>query len=163
MPGPTPKDPKIRQRRNKVSTARTFTDDSPSLIQGEGKSATYPELPQRKRKWRAETIAWWEDLWKSPMASEFIECDLHQLYLLADLMDEYWRVLPKDLAKKKELASEIRLQRQCFGLTPIDRRRLQWEIERGESASAKSERRRNAGKKSTDHKVDPRSILDSRN
>jgi hypothetical protein len=32
------------------------------------------------------------------------------------------------------LAAEIRLQRQCFGLTPLDRRRLQWEIERAEAA-----------------------------
>lgn len=163
MSGPLPKENKLRQRRNREATAKTLTDKGPALVKGSGKSARIPELPKRRRKWRAETIAWWEDLWKSPMAVEYIEADLHQLYLLADLIDEYWRLPAKELGKKKELANEIRLQRQCFGLTPIDRRRLQWEVERGESASAKGQKRRNAGRNTKKHKVDPRSVLDSRN
>jgi hypothetical protein len=95
------------------------------------------------------------------MSAEFIESDLHQLYILADLMDEYWRVPAKETGKKQSLANEIRLQRQCFGLTPIDRRRLQWEIERGESATEKGRKRRNAPTK--EHQVDPRKFLDEVN
>jgi hypothetical protein len=163
MPGPLPKENKLRQRRNREVSAKTLKDKGPALVKGVGKTAKIPELPKRRRKWRPETIAWWNDLWKSPMAVEFIESDLHQLYLLADLIDEYWRIPARELGKKKELANEIRLQRQCFGLTPIDRRRLQWEIERGESANAKGEKRRNSRKKTKTHKVDPRTVLDSRN
>ena len=58
------------------------------------------------------------------MASEYLDADIHSLYILADLIDRYWR------KPTPALAAEIRLQRQCFGLTPIDRRRLQWEVEK---------------------------------
>jgi hypothetical protein len=61
------------------------------------------------------------------MAAEFIAADVPGLVLVARLID---RFNYGDLS----LAAEIRLQRQCFGLTPFDRRRLQWEIERGEAA-----------------------------
>ena len=53
--------------------------------------------------------------------------------MLADLMDLYWY-------GKRDLAGEIRLQGQCFGLTPIDRRRLQWEVQRVEAERKKPER-----------------------
>jgi hypothetical protein len=58
------------------------------------------------------------------MAEEYLDADIHGLYILADLVDAYWR------APTLQLAAEIRQQRQCFGLTPIDRRRLQWEVKR---------------------------------
>jgi hypothetical protein len=44
--------------------------------------------------------------------------------------------------ERAALSAEIRLQRQCFGLSPIDRRRLQWEIERTEEAQEKGRKRR---------------------
>jgi hypothetical protein len=63
------------------------------------------------------------------MAGEFLQSDRHGLFILAELVDRFWE------APSPQLATEIRLQRQCFGLTPIDRRRLQWEVERVESAT----------------------------
>ena len=84
------------------------------------------------------------------MAREFLDADIHELYILAILVDEFWR------NPTKELASEIRLQRQCFGLTPIDRRRLQWEVERGEEAERKTKQRRRA---ETEPIEDPRKIM----
>jgi hypothetical protein len=72
--------------------------------------------------WHSMTQQWWDDLWDSPMAPEYDDSDRHGLFLLAVLVDGFWR------SPSKELAAEIRLQRQCFGLTPIDRRRLQWTI-----------------------------------
>ena len=148
MAGPTPKDPKLRQRRNKHSTAATLVDENPVL--------DIPELPRRrdsngkfKPDWRAEVKAWWNDVWTSPMAGEYVRSDIHGLFILADLLDQYWR----DPSPK--LATEIRLQRQCFGLTPIDRRRLQWEVERAESASARTENRKARRSDTTD----PRKVL----
>jgi hypothetical protein len=70
------------------------------------------------------------------MAPEFTESDVHGLLVLAVLVDEFW------VDPSKELAAEIRLQRQCFGLSPLDRRRLQWEIERSEQASEAGRSRR---------------------
>lgn len=143
MPGPLPKDPAVRQRRNRTSTA--------AVLSPEGETALpVPELPKRgRRKWHELTIAWWADVWASPMAPEFLRADIHGLYLLADLIDTYWR---KPNAK---LAGEIRQQRQCFGLTPIDRRRLQWEVQRVES----TERRRPHAASRQRVAGDPRQVL----
>jgi hypothetical protein len=56
------------------------------------------------------------------MAARFTKADTHGLYTLAALVDLFQR------APTTQLASEIRQQRACFGLTPIDRWRLQWEV-----------------------------------
>ena len=118
--GPVPKPAATRQRRNKVSTAATLRDD--------GGVRRAPTLKPRQREWNPMTLAWWVDIWHSPMAAEFLKSDIHGLYLLADLLDRYWQ--DGDL----KLAAEFNRQRAAFGLTPIDRRRLQWEVERAESA-----------------------------
>jgi len=143
MPGPTPKPSHLRQRTNREVTANTFVDNDPV-------SASPPALPKREGKWHPAVTAWWSDLWTSPMASEFIRSDVHGLFVLANLMHEYWE------KPNTTLAGEIRLQRQCFGLTPIDRRRLQWEIQRGEEAEAK---RKPAKREGPAHNKDPRGIL----
>ncbi len=90
-------------------------------------------LPKRDdgAEWHKLTRSWWRDVWHSPMAGEYLEADKHALYRLAVLVDAFW-VKPTAI-----LAAEIRQQQQCFGLTPIDRRRLQWEIEKTEQAKRK--------------------------
>jgi hypothetical protein len=57
-------------------------------------------------------------------------------------MDAFRLCPPEKAIIKKELAGEIRLQRLCFGLSPIDRRRLQWDIDRGDEAEAKTAARK---------------------
>ena len=80
------------------------------------------------------------------MAAEYLEADVHGLYMLGALIDLFWR---KPSAK---LAGEIRQQSACFGLDPISRRRLQWSIEKAETAK----RRRPAAAVPG---VDPREVL----
>ena len=118
-----PKPPAMRARRNKVSTKAVLEDVETARL-------TPPELPDG-RDWHQLTVGWWQDIWRSPMAPEFLQADVHGLILLADLVNRYW------LEPSTALAAEIRLQRQCFGLTPIDRRRLQWEVKRVEAADKK--------------------------
>lgn len=65
------------------------------------------------------------------MAAEYLQADIHGLYILALLVDRFWKK-PSTM-----LSTEIRLQRQCFGLTPIDRRRLQWEVQKVEDATSR--------------------------
>jgi hypothetical protein len=126
MSGPPPKDPKLRQRTNRVSTSATL-----QIVASDGAEPTVQrDLPPRasgELPWHPDTLAFWREVWASPMASEFIAADVHGLVLVARLIDKF-------NYGDVSLAAEIRLQRQCFGLTPLDRRRLQWEIERGESA-----------------------------
>lgn len=141
---PMPKSSGTRARRNKVSTHRQLEAvhdvEAPSLPEG--------------REWHAQTLAWWADVWASPMAPEFDDSDQHGLFLLAVLVDAFWE------SPSQVLAAEIRLQRQCYGLTPIDRRRLQWEIDRGDSAAAKTHKRRAAAAPKPEAvEEDPRRLL----
>lgn len=129
MPGPAPKHASTRQRRNRTSTAATLVAD-PKL--------KAPALPARE--WHEQTLSWWSDVWSSPMAPEYDESDHHGLFALAMLVDDFWST--PDAKLRRDLAAEIRQQRQCFGLTPIDRRRLQWEIERSEDAQDRGRKRR---------------------
>jgi hypothetical protein len=72
------------------------------------------------------------------------------------LEDDFWDA---DSARERTmLMAEIRLQRQCFGLTPIDRRRLQWEVDRGEAADEQTSRRRQARRPKAAEE-DPRQLL----
>lgn len=118
-------------RRNKSTTRATL-----SAVH----NVKAPPLPEDgERVWHEQTRAWWADVWASPMAPEFDPSDRHGLVLLAVLVDDFWH------KPTWTLAAEIRLQRQCFGLTPVDRRRLQWEIERVDEAQDRGRRRRATG------------------
>jgi hypothetical protein len=68
------------------------------------------------------TASWWRDSWASPMRKLWLYSDQHGLFILAELVDQFWWEPDADKAK------EIRLQGQRFGLSPIDRRRLQWDM-----------------------------------
>jgi hypothetical protein len=125
--GPPPKAAALRQRRNKVSTAAVL----PAPV--ERRRRRVPKLPSVEgQEWHPLTVAFWRDIWSSPMAAELLEADIHGLYVLADLVNRYWS------KPSVQLAAEIRQQRQCFGLTPIDRRRLQWEVQRVDPDSARA-------------------------
>jgi hypothetical protein len=146
MPRP-PKDPKIRQRRNVDVTAATLIDTSP-LVAGKP-----PALPERRaadgkvEEWHEFAEEAWEDIWASPMASEYTQADVHRLVMYVDLLDKYWK-------GATVLAAEVRLQGVCLGVTPIDRRRLQWEIKRVEPNGKKPE-----APKRPERIADPRSVL----
>jgi hypothetical protein len=103
-------------------------------------------------------VEWWTSVWQSPMASEYLDADMKGgLYLLADLHDARWKATANaDLVK---LASEIRLQEVRFGLSPIDRSRLRWTIEQGETAAERTESRRAAKVPKAPKGKDPRGVL----
>lgn len=141
MSGPAPKPGGLRQRRNRTSTA--------AQLQAEPRRRRRtPKLPH-DREWHALTLAWWRDVWRSPMADEYLRSDEHGLTMLAVLVNAYW------LEPSTKLLSEIRLQGGLFGLTPIDRRRLQWEVSRAETA----ERRRAPATPRPAAGGDPRAVL----
>lgn len=143
MPGPAPKHPSVRARNNKASTRATLVASAEVVI---------PDLPD-DREWHPQTEAWWADVWRSPMAPEFDQSDVHGLLILAVLVDGFW-VRPHWTA-----AAEIRLQGQRFGLSPLDRRRLQWEIERVDEAQDKGRQRRAAAVPPAPPADDPRTRL----
>jgi hypothetical protein len=154
MPGPVPKNAATRQRRNKTSTNARL----------EAPPATRVELPTRyssfrcsecylslgkhtaeqfdkedvvphdfdpqEQAWRDLTVAWWDTIWASPMAEEWVDADVPGLVALAFLVDEFWRT------GNREIAAEIRMQQREYGLSPLSRRSLQWEIIRVQRAEA---------------------------
>lgn len=167
MPGPVPKNAATRQRRNRTSTKAHL----------EAPSATPIDLPTRyssfkcrecyltvgkhtaeqfdkediephsfepaEEEWRALTVTWWSTIWASPMAEEWVDADVPGLVALAVLVDEFWRT------GNREIAAEIRMQQREYGLSPLSRRSLQWEVirvqraERGQpTASAVPSRRK---------------------
>lgn len=144
MPGPPPKNPAIRQRRNQTP--------SRAMLPPEAEPRTdAPALPLA-REWHVMTQVWWRDVWASPMATEYTRADEHALFRLAVLIDMFWTEPSRDLA------AEIRLQQQAFGLTPLDRNRLAWTIEQTEQAKDQGDRQRSKRAIVIEAK-DPRELL----
>lgn len=142
MPGPAPKDPSVRARANKAATRATLSA-SPGV--------STPDLPERE--WHPMTLSWWADVWSSPMASEYVTADHHGLFRLAVLIDSFWN------NPTKGISEEIRLQEQKFGLSPLDRRRLEWTIESAEESKDRGRSRRERGAQQPMRGDDPRSAL----
>lgn len=145
MSGPPPKPAHLRQRTNKKSTHATL-----EVVDG-AKPRPAPPIPNPDgRTWHPLTLKAWEKAWNSPMASQWLDTDVDGLGQLALLWDQLY----KEPERADKLLPEIRLQRQCFGLTPLDRSRLQWEVNRADE----SERRKpKPAPKRTG--TDPRAVL----
>lgn len=145
--GPAPKPAHLRQRRNKKAGAATLTKPTKKP-----KVPTLPNPQPGEWKWHRLTRAWWRKVWTSPMASEYLETDIDGLARLAILVDQFYK------SGDPKLMSEIRLQEARFGLSPVDRSRLQWEVQKGEEAERKRQPR-SQSKRQEPHKADPRGIL----
>ena len=120
---PLPKPAATRQRRNKSATKATL--EAPRI--------TRANLPV-SMTWHPMTTAWWTTIWQSPMAEEWVDGDIPALYRLARLDHAFWST--DDIGEATRIAAEIRQQQARFGLTPMDRRSLQWEIHRVEQAQS---------------------------
>jgi hypothetical protein len=145
MPGRLPKDPSVRQRTNRASTRAMLRELEPGEID-------IPPLPPNVRyredefgaecpteyevAWSSTAKRYWTRLWSSPMASEFHKMsDIEGLYRLLALVELFWR------KPNATLNGEIRLYEQQFGLNPLARRRLEWQIVDTEKAQGQAEER----------------------
>lgn len=149
------KPPHQRQRRNKTAGATRLPTESSMA------DAAVPPLPEREGGWRPEVLAWWESVWRSPMASQYLDADVKGgLLLLADLHQARWlaRDDPKLLLA---LVKEIARQEPRFGLSPLERMRLGWEVEREEPAERPARPAAASGREPRAPRaaVDPRELL----
>lgn len=143
------KHPSTRARVNRASTAATL--HSPAA------SKSIPDLPTT-RAWSSLTLDWWRDLWISPMSSEYHDSDKHQVIVLAMLMDDFFTAESRTM--RTTISAEIRQHRTAFGMTPYDRRRLEWTIESAEDAKDRGRsRRERTARPVADPTLDPRNIL----
>jgi hypothetical protein len=158
--GRPPKPAALRQRRNKKPGHATVTRGAspkgriPELFDRSCPCGGAPEkpLPSAKKRrgrppkarpqckaclgtgilpWHPLTLAWWRDVWKSEVAVNYLNVDRHGLFRLAVLVDKFWRDSDSGFGVR-EIGAEIRLQQQAYGNTPLDRTRLQWEVEHPE-------------------------------
>ena len=146
MSGPPPKPAHLRQRTNKKTGHATLeTPEDPEI----------PEMPNPDgREWHPLTVRAWEHAWVSPMASQWLETDTDALGRLALLWDQYY------LNPVSHVLAEIRLQEQRFGLSPLDRSRLQWEVARSSEVEGKLTRRQSRVEPPrAKNESDPRAIL----
>lgn len=95
------------------------------------------ELPT---DWHEQTVAWWHDVWTSPMVSAWDDSDVHNVFVVALLYDDIWTA--RTPRERKDALAEFRQQRTDLGLAPLARSRLQWTIETADDAKAKGDRRR---------------------
>jgi hypothetical protein len=151
MAGPLPKNPTVRARKNRVAGSSTLPAETGKKLKTPPLPKLGPDADGQEHVWHPLTRAWWREVWASPLVGEFIRVDLFGLYRLALLVDRYWR------EATPALACEIRLQGQCYGLTPLDRRRLQWEVKAGEEGKPKPQVDRPP---TTTVGDDPRRVLD---
>lgn len=86
-----------------------------------------PALPRRNPAWLVSTRSWWRTLWRSPMATTYLEADLPSLTRLAEMVDDRAR---GTLGATETVAMTALEDR--FGLSPKARRALQWEIAQAE-------------------------------
>lgn len=148
MPGPAPKDPSTRARRNKTTTAATLDADG-------GDTVERPDLPDLG--WHPLAVQWWEDLWSSPMSPEYLNMDRHVIMRYGQTVSDYW--LAESPKERAEIHVRLEAMSKALGTDPMARRSLQWSIEQVETAQEKRKRRGSGREKTEQPKGDPRATL----
>ena len=157
-----PKPPAQRQRRNRTTTAAsleappvtrvdlpTLTSSTQCLAEVDRKSGCpLPAIAHDLKHFaqyviephdfagaviepHAMTRAWWSTIWASPMVAEWVDADVPGLIALAILWDGFYRT------GDPRTHAEARMATREFGLSPLSRRQLQWEVKRLAPAKAK--------------------------
>lgn len=147
MPGPLPKDPAVRQRRNKSTTRALLPARDAARLRA-------PKLPDlaKGKNWHPMAKRFWAAIWSSPMSHEFLRADESALFRLVMLVNRYWE------RGSLEVAKEIRMLEREFGLTPLSRRRLEWTVAQAEEAT--DQHQQNRIKRAVVLDADPRGVLD---
>lgn len=118
---PLPKEPGARVRRNREQGQwRT--------LPATGRRGNAPRCPTT---WSKKTKDWWKVIWRSPMATLWLESDVPALIRLGDLLE-----IPKQTAL---IVGEIRQIEDRFGLSPKSRRMLQWQVVPGEEEEGEAQ------------------------
>lgn len=121
---------------------------APSSPQEEGEPAEKFEP-----EWANPVVAWWNSIWSSPMSSEFVESDVHGLYVacvyLHESLNPFYRV--QDRIKSAQ-AFEATIKN--YGLTPTSRESLRWAVSQGTQAQNRTNQLRAQAKAQTRSEAD---------
>lgn len=147
MPGPAPKDPSVRARRNKSTTRAVLSADHKVVA---------PKLPTGI-DWHRLTKRWWTDLWASPMATEYAKVDINGMFRVAMLLNDFW--LADGHKERAEIQVRLEKADADYGTSPLARRRLEWQIEATEDAKDRGRGRSTVKKPPALAGDDPRAAL----
>jgi hypothetical protein len=114
VPGPAPKDPAQRRRRNEPTRGEWV--DLPPL-----EERVLPELPKTFRgrmRWSPRTRAAWDAWAQDPATGQYTAADIAACVELAYLME--------GMVRGEEKPSEVRLRMDGLGLTAKGKRDLRW-------------------------------------
>lgn len=122
MPGPPPKDPAQRRRRNRPAEVTT--------LPAEGRQGRAPAWPLSKMV--AGELAAWRDAWATPQAVAWEQLGWTRV------VARYVRVLvAAELpGANAQVLSECRQMEDRLGLSPMAMRRLQWKVAGEDEAPA---------------------------
>ena len=163
---PLPKHPEARQRGKRSTTAATLpatVDHEVPPLPDTADWLTTIESSGAGVEWPVAVQEWWSTIWQSPMSAEFLDSDHPQLYLaafyLAQAVDPALKMSER-LAAGRQHEGLIK----NFGLSPMARRSLQWEIEKVSEAQERAAHRGRPGEAprapATGHRPDPRNRAD---
>lgn len=90
-----------------------------------------PPSPGGRRRWRQSTRDWWASFWSSPMATQVdTDSEFHIILRYAILKDSLERATDEGLVDRMvKLSAELRMIEKDYGMTPMPRRSLQWQID----------------------------------
>jgi hypothetical protein len=87
-------------------------------------------VPELEGDYLPTTLKWWTAIWSGPVAKHWLVADVASLELLAWMRDQVARGDARAM-----LFREIRALEDRFGLSPVSRRRLGWDVARETWAS----------------------------
>ena len=122
------------RRPSPKKNLRASVSSLPSEANPRQRMPSLPPCPDEDG-WHPLTLRFWKDVWQSPMSQEYVRADEYGLFMLAMLVNRFWG----DPSAK--LSNEIRQRGMAYGLSPIDRRKLEWSIEKSEEAQNKRVKR----------------------
>lgn len=124
-------------------------------------AASIPDLPERPMGWHAQTCIWWTAVWSSPMSNEWhADTDVHNVLAAAMHLDDMWQA--ETPAERQKADTQFLKRIASLGLTPYDRRRLEWTIETAAAARDAGARRRQSGASNATPQTPPDPAADPR-
>lgn len=104
--------------------------------------------PGMETDWAEPVKLWWNSIWTSPMSSEFVESDIHGLYVacvyLHESLNPYYKLTDR-IKSMQAFESTIK----NYGLTPTARESLRWQVAQGTQAQNRTDQIRSQQKAET--------------
>lgn len=97
-------------------------------------------------EWSQPVQDWWQDIWSSPMSNEFVQSDIHGLYMACYYFEESLNPFYK-ATDRIAFAKQFENTVKNYGLNPSARETLRWTVSQGQAAQQRTNQMRAAAGK----------------